>query len=245
MQHKTMTVVAGAAALLSFAVGATTVRAADSLPVIELYTSQGCSSCPSADRLFESYAKRTDVVALSLSVDYWDYIGWKDTLASPKYSARQRDYAQSRGDGQVYTPQVIVNGRDHAVGSNRQGIDTALARSSEAMRSAAVSFTVSADGNAVEIVSAGGKAATSTPAIVWLVAVATVQKIKVERGENRGRELTYHNVVREMVAVGTLSGERATLPIDRAKLPVGDGMRRAAIIQSGKGGPLVAAAWLN
>ena len=75
--------------------------------VLELYTSQGCSSCPSADKLLKSYAKRDDIVALSFNVDYWDYLGWKDTLANPAYSKRQRLYARTRGDGAVYTPQIL------------------------------------------------------------------------------------------------------------------------------------------
>ena len=101
--------------------------AATPVTVIELFTSQGCSSCPTADALLESYADRPDVVALTLPVDYWDYLGWKDTLASPKFSARQRTYAKARGDGRVYTPQVVINGLQHAVGSSATDIDRAIA----------------------------------------------------------------------------------------------------------------------
>ena len=87
--------------------------------VIELFTSQGCSSCPPADALLGEYAKRDDVLALSFPVDYWDYLGWKDTLASHENTERQRAYAAARGDRQVYTPQVVVNGVEHMVGSTR------------------------------------------------------------------------------------------------------------------------------
>lgn len=218
--------------------------AGECLPVVELFTSQGCSSCPPADRLFESYAARKDLVALSLNVDYWDYIGWKDTLASPKYSLRQREYARARGDGQVYTPQMVVNGRAHAVGHDRRGIDAALEQSAAAMRAAPVTFTVASSGAAIEV--SGDAAATrSQPAIVWLVAISPEQRVKVERGENSGRVLTYHNVVREMSEIGTLSGPSATFPVDKAKLARTEGLRHAALIQSGRGGPLVAAAWLD
>jgi hypothetical protein len=106
-----------AGCLLSASAAAQT--AVKSPPVLELFTSQGCSSCPAADALFKAYAARRDIVALSMPVDYWDYLGWKDTLGSPKFSRRQRDYAKQRGDGQVYTPQVVVNGRTHVVGSSK------------------------------------------------------------------------------------------------------------------------------
>src|SRR5262245_56726796 len=95
--------------------------------VLELFTSQGCSSCPPADALFETYTKRDDVIALSVPVDYWDRLGWKDTFASREHTNRQHDYAFARGDGQVYTPQVVISGRSHVVGSSRSAIDGAIA----------------------------------------------------------------------------------------------------------------------
>ena len=124
------TLLAGAA-LLSFGVLAPSAMASQNgtgkaqkmKAVIELFTSQGCSSCPPADKLLESYIKRKDVIALTMPVDYWDYLGWKDTLASPHYSARQRSYARSRGDRNVYTPQIVINGTTHAIGSDRQAIN--------------------------------------------------------------------------------------------------------------------------
>ena len=102
---------------------------AETKAVIELFTSQGCSSCPPADAMLGEYADRDDVLALSCNVDYWDYLGWKDTLASPDNTERQRDYAPARGDGQVYTPQLVVNGRDarrrQQPGSDRGGAEAA------------------------------------------------------------------------------------------------------------------------
>jgi hypothetical protein len=96
--------------------------------VLELFTSQGCSSCPPADKLLGEYAKRDDVLVLSFNVDYWDYLGWKDTLANPDNTERQRAYASARGDRQVYTPQVVVNGSAHVVGSNKADIEAAIAQ---------------------------------------------------------------------------------------------------------------------
>ena len=89
--------------------------------VVELYTSQGCSSCPPADAVMAGLAQRPDVIALALHVDYWDYIGWKDTLASPQCTARQKGYAAARGDGQVYTPQAVIDGLTHVVGADGVG----------------------------------------------------------------------------------------------------------------------------
>ena len=97
--------------------------------VIELFTSQGCSSCPPADVVLKDYAAKDDIIALSLPVDYWDYIGWKDTLESPKNTERQRAYAKSLGSGSIYTPQAVVNGVTHAVGSNRMELERAIDKS--------------------------------------------------------------------------------------------------------------------
>src|SRR4051794_13625985 len=109
-------------AALSFVLLGQTVLASP-LAVVELFTSQGCASCPPADALLSELAKRPNVIALSFPVDYWDYLGWKDTLAQPAFTARQRGYAHLRGDRQVYTPQLIVNGRKPCVGSDRAQIE--------------------------------------------------------------------------------------------------------------------------
>ena len=97
--------------------------------VVELFTSQGCSSCPPADKLLGELTADRSLVAVSVPVDYWDYLGWKDTLADSRNSARQKAYAHARGDGQVYTPQVVVNGILHALGSDKAAIEVAIAAS--------------------------------------------------------------------------------------------------------------------
>src|SRR5580700_8478930 len=94
--------------------------------LLELFTSQGCSSCPAADKLLGELSADPSLVALSVPIDYWDYLGWKDTLANPAHSARQRAYAHLRGDRQVYTPQIVVNGSTHALGSDRAAIERAI-----------------------------------------------------------------------------------------------------------------------
>src|SRR5437763_3986891 len=101
---------------------------ADPRAVVELFTSQGCSSCPPADRILGELAKDPSVIAVSLPIDYWDYLGWKDTLAESRFTARQKAYSQMRGDREVYTPQVVVNGAVHVLGSDREGIEDAAIR---------------------------------------------------------------------------------------------------------------------
>ena len=96
--------------------------------LIELFTSQGCSSCPPADKLLGELAADPSLVVVSLPIDYWVYLGWKDTLASPGHAARQRAYARMRGDREVYTPQIVVNGTTHVVGSDRSAVEHAIAQ---------------------------------------------------------------------------------------------------------------------
>ena len=122
--------------------------------VVELFTSQGCSSCPPADAFLGDLAKRDDVIALTLAVDYWDYLGWKDTFASPAHSKRQAAYAKRRGDGQVYTPQMVLNGRRHAIGSHRSEVLKVLAQETEFGKKSWVPVTLKSDNKAI-MVSAG------------------------------------------------------------------------------------------
>jgi hypothetical protein len=105
---------------------------ADPRAVVELFTSQGCSSCPPADRIIGELAKDPSIIALSMPIDYWDYLGWKDTLADARFSARQKAYSQMRGDRDVYTPQVVVNGSVHVIGSDRAGIESAIGNTKKA-----------------------------------------------------------------------------------------------------------------
>ena len=132
-------VVYSAAAPYSFA-------QAEPRAVIELFTSQGCSSCPAADRLLGELAGDPSLVSVSVPVDYWDYLGWKDTLAGPRNTARQKAYAHARGDGQVYTPQVVVNGSLHALGSDKAAIELAIAASRKSGAMSLVPTLAFADG---------------------------------------------------------------------------------------------------
>ena len=230
-------IAAGATAVLAQAAG----RQASPV-VLELFTSQGCSSCPAADAIFKTYAARRDIVALSMSVDYWDYLGWKDTFASPKFSKRQRAYAQARGDGQVYKPQVVINGRDHVVGSSKSEIETAL--KSHAAKPGTVAMTAGLDKGTVTIdIAQAGEAVPEMT--VWLAVVQAEAQIDVKAGENQGRKLTYFNVVRDLMPAGMWSGAAITIRQQAAALSSGANQRFAVFVQRGTGGPIIAAAWVN
>jgi hypothetical protein len=238
-----------AVAVLLSAVGAHAV-AAQSAPitVLELYTSQGCSSCPAADVLFKSYVERPDVLALSFSVDYWDYLGWKDTLASPKFTERQRGYGKSISNGQIYTPQMVVNGVRHVVGSSRSDVDAALAAATGS--SAAQAFKVDArqvDGGISLQVATAPASPLLQPAtgVVWLVRVISRVPVAVKRGENSGRALTYFNSVRDIAQVGEWTGKSTTIRLPSSAAPLGTDERYAVLIQRANQGPLLGAGWVK
>ncbi len=210
--------------------------------VVELFTSQGCSSCPTADALMEGYARRPNVLALSFSVDYWDYLGWKDTLASPKFTKRQRQYAGARGDGQVYTPQMVINGTAHVVGSNKAAIDAALVA---AARDTGELVGLKLQGQGQHLVidcegKAGGVGAKD--ATLWLVHVTRRVDVPIKRGENSGKTITYHNVVREMMPVGMWSGQPLTVKLERNAIAQSGGEIYAVLLQQGHAGPIIGAA---
>ncbi len=213
--------------------------------VLELYTSQGCNSCPPADALLGIYAKRDDLVALTLPVDYWDYLGWKDTFASPKFTARQRAYAKERGDGRIYTPQIVVNGMAHVLGRSAADIDRAIAQTSARFTASRVPITTRIEGARI-VIEAGDAALASgtTEATIWLAVLQKEAEVPVRSGENRGKSLKYYNVVRELTTVGMWKGkaERFELARDAVKLP--DTQSGAVLIQSGTAGPIIGASML-
>jgi hypothetical protein len=200
--------------------------------VVELFTSQGCSSCPTADKLLGELANDPSLVPLSMPIDYWDYLGWKDTLADPRNTARQRAYAHVRDDGQVYTPQVVVNGSLQVLGSDKAAIERAIVQSLKygAMSSPPVTLVV-ADGRLKVAVPEGMDGGTD--AEVWLCGIVKAVTIAIGRGENKGRTVTYHNVVRRWIRLGDWTGKANawSVPLQTLK---GDGIDEAAILlQSG------------
>jgi len=200
--------------------------------VVELFTSQGCSSCPPADRLLGELAHDPSIVAMSLPIDYWDYIGWKDTLAKPRHAARQRFYAKTRGDGDVFTPQVVINGITHAIGSDKGAIEQAIAQSRRDGATLSLPVKLSlADGKLnVDVLAAD---AESPSGEVWLCALGKAIPVAIGRGENTGHTVTYHNVVRRWLKLGDWTGAARTFSVPLADFEAADAM--AVIVQSGTG----------
>ena len=222
-----------------------TSAAAQPRAVVELFTSQGCSSCPEADKLLGEIAKDPSVIAVSLPIDYWDYLGWKDTLADPKFTARQKAYSKIRGDRQVYTPQIIVNGKLHALGSDRAGIERAIGESTgkAGVMSVPVKVSVANGQIGISVPDAPNNAHTGE---VWISSIAKAMPVAINRGENRGKEIVYHNVVRNWLKVGDWSGKAAswTVPIENLS---GQGVDGAVVyVQEGsreKPGAMLGAAY--
>ncbi|HEY0852059.1 MAG TPA: DUF1223 domain-containing protein [Bradyrhizobium sp.] len=214
--------------------------------VVELFTSQGCSSCPPADAILGELAKDPSVVALSLPIDYWDYLGWKDTLADSRFSARQKAYSHMRGDRDVYTPQMIVNGAAHVIGSDRARIEGAIKDTGKAARVMSVPVTMSLSGKQLTVSVAAGKQGAPAQGEVWLCSISKAVPISISRGENRGREVIYHNVVRNLLKVGDWNGSPGswTVPLDSV---MHEGIDAAAVlVQDGnrdKPGPMLGAAF--
>jgi hypothetical protein len=189
--------------------------------VIELFTSQGCSSCPAADKLLGELAQDPSLLTMSLAVDYWDYLGWKDTLALHGHTVRQRAYADARGDRAVYTPQVVINGVAHALGSDKAAIEKVIAETRSTASPLKVPVTVTvADGKVSVNVPASSGAAQS--AEVWLCPITAKAPVMINRGENSGKTLTYNNVVRRWVKLGDWNGKAANFSISVADLPKGE-----------------------
>ena len=222
-------------------------HAGDPRAVVELFTSQGCSSCPPADKLIGELAKDPSIIALSMPIDYWDYLGWKDTLADSRFSARQKAYSHVRGDRDVYTPQVIVNGSAHVVGSDRAGIEGAIDETEKADGVMSVPVTMSVTGRQINVsvaASRGGPAAMHGE--VWICSISKAVPISIGRGENGGREITYHNVVRNLLKVGDWNGtpDSWSVPLENISR---EGVDAAAVyVQDGnrdKPGPMLGAAY--
>ncbi len=202
--------------------------------VIELFTSQGCSSCPPADKLLGELANDPSLVTISLPVDYWDYLGWKDTLGDARNTERQRAYARGRGDRQVYTPQAVVNGAVHAVGSDKAEIDGALAQTRRDAATLSVPVSVSMAGSELVIDVAGKE--NSSAAEVWIYGVASAVPVAVGRGENRGRTVTYHNVARRWLKLGDWIGKPMNWKVQLSQITA-EGVDSAAVfVQAGAAG---------
>jgi hypothetical protein len=230
-------------AMMAFA-GASVDAAAEPRAVVELFTSQGCSSCPAADALLGKLARDPTVIALSLSIDYWDYIGWKDTLALPGHTNRQKAYSKMRGDRGIYTPQVVVNGMAQALGSDQADIERAIGQSHRNPSTLSLPVSIKAVDGRIHVEAPAGKSPDER-AEVWLCPVVSSVPVAIGRGENHGRTITYHNAVRRWIKLGEWNGTPASwnVPIKDLKSEGVDAV--AVLIQSGSAGrpgPMLGAA---
>ncbi|WP_029041197.1 DUF1223 domain-containing protein [Cucumibacter marinus] len=201
--------------------------------VAELFTSQGCSSCPPADAVLKTIGGREDVLALAYHVDYWDYIGWADTFGSERYSDLQRGYARSFEEHRIYTPQLVVNGQDHVIGSRGAEVNAQI-------RGASLDVPVGLSVHeGILDISVPGDAghADEREVMVWLIPYRQQAEVAVERGENRGKTLTYTHIVTGRTPLGMWDADKgATMRLPLADILMDEADGVAVLVQCEKGG---------
>jgi hypothetical protein len=202
--------------------------------VVELFTSEGCNSCPPADAYLGELIKRGDVMALSYHVDYWDYLGWKDSYASKLMTERQQAYGQSLGSNYVYTPQMVIGGAADAVGSDRDAVARAIALRAKTAVHVPLAISQGSDG---KITIGVPSAKTKNDAVLWLVRYDDKHSVAVERGENGGSTLTYYNVVRDIEKLGSWNGQAAEITVEPAAL--GGAEHALVLLQTDGTGPIL------
>ena len=241
--HSVSAAAIGLAVLLPLSGSARAGDATTADTVVELFTSQGCSSCPPADRVAGELTKRNNLIILSMPVDYWDYLGWKDTFAKHAFTERQRDYARARGDGQVYTPQVVVNGLAHAVGSETSSIEEAITATGATLQGKRVALKLVKAGDGVDVQIGDAPAGqTGANAKVILADFTSSADVTIGRGENGGAKVTYYHVVRELRPIGDWTGKAQSIHLSKADLTVSDSDGCAVFLQAADGGAILAGA---
>ena len=218
-------------AVIASAMLTSAVASAEPRAVIELFTSQGCSSCPPADKLAGELARDPSLVVMSLPIDYWDYLGWKDTLALPGHTNRQRAYSKARGDREVYTPQVVVNGITHVLGSDKHAIDDAIALTRKRPGTLSLPVTLSVAGEQISVSVPAAKDATKGE--IWLCPITKTVPVEIGRGENSGNKITYHNVVRRWVKLGDWTGAARTFTVALRDMTAVGADSVAVVVQAG------------
>lgn len=200
--------------------------------VVELFTSQGCSSCPPADELLHNLAARPDVIALALHVDYWDYIGWKDRFALPGHTKRQKGYAKAAGRRMIYTPQMIINGTDHVVGNHPMDVSELISQHEARPRPVMLSVEEEGGKSFLTLTATGDLPGKIQVMLVDYDPQATVE---ITRGENAGRTISYANIVQSWQELGVWDG----LEVFRVELP--EISSAAVLVQQAGYGPMLAA----
>ena len=214
--------------------------------VIELFTSQGCSSCPPADALLKKLSDDPSIITLSMPVDYWDYLGWKDTFATPRNTERQRGYAKARGDGAIYTPQAVINGAVHVNGSSRSDITAAIEATSQKNKGPHVPVRVWQERNTLNIATApAAPGETVREATIWLGVVQQSGTVEIKHGENAGEAITYTNIVKDLTPIGLWKGQAMRIQIPRGAIMQAETQKFVVLMQEGRAGPIIGAAWAN
>ncbi|MBB4443093.1 MULTISPECIES: DUF1223 domain-containing protein [Rhizobium] len=192
------------------------LQAEDGTPkgVVELFTSQGCSSCPPADAAFRKLVNQGDVIALAYHVDYWNYLGWADTLSSKENTERQYGYAKTMGRSNVYTPQAIVNGRGHLAGADLNGINSKIDTYSSEGNGLTVPISAAMRGDELEIKIGAGQGKAN----VVMVYFDKEKTIDVEKGENSGQKISYLHSVTNVETVGMWDGKATSLTLPASVL---------------------------
>lgn len=212
--------------------------------VVELFTSQGCDSCPKADRMLGDLVRQKDVVALAYHVDYWDYRGWRDTLATPENTDRQRDYVKALKSRAFYTPQAVINGRVHVNGADQGAVEEKLAETP----TLPVDVSVRRDHD-VLVIDVAGTSGAQRNAHVLLVSYDAASPVVIERGENAGNTVTYWNAVRDMQTTGMWHGQPQRFEIPLSEVTKKGSGGCAVLVQSvdenGGPGPVLGAAALQ
>jgi hypothetical protein len=219
--------------------------------LVELFTSQGCSDCPPADQILSDLAGRSDVIALSFPITYWDMLGWRDTLASVSNTDRQKAYADAMRRPATYTPQIIVGGVDDVVGNKRERVFNAVAGHVAGRGSRvdpeAVSLVLSYDAGELVVRISGtvpSDLSPDRPADLWVMRILSHAEVTVQGGENRDRHLVYTNIVRDITSAGSWSGGEATFSVPVA-LAQGEHDGIAVVLQHEGHGPVLAAGLIN
>lgn len=238
--------ISAAAAVFALALltGGSTTTLADKGPVVvELYTSQGCNSCPPADAYLGELAKRKNIIALSFHVTYWDYLGWRDRFAFKGATKRQRAYSRHFRRGYVYTPQMVIDGQSEVVGSRHFLVDRAIGKAKRRSDKITVTFKKADDGKLHAVLPTRKASGAAERATIWMVLFDRRHTTDIRRGENGGKKLSYHNVVRKLMRLGTWDGEgkKVAVPVHAAG-PDGRRDGCVVIVQSDQTGRIIGAA---
>lgn len=203
--------------------------------VVELFTSQGCSSCPPADEMLTTLSADDDVIVIALHVDYWDYIGWKDQFGDPAHSERQRSYAREAGRRSIFTPEIVVNGQTDIVGAKPMKLANAIAQ--HKAKGATISLDVTRDGDSVRISATGAQ----RPADVHMLRLIPSRTTKITRGENRGETIEYTNIATGWRTLDAWDGQG----VYTATTKVTGDEPVVVLVQVPEGGPILGAAQID